>query len=397
VQATLARQCGILSRSLLSRSWDDNKKLKPADVIYLLQQDIWYSQDRIERIENYATTVLPALTKEDLEVLRANPLLNWETFPQFYKAMSMELVRVLSDFEPSLFDSIESVLAQFSRIVICWKNLISYIKDNRQRVILSVALKYGKAFVDAFLKKAMPIMGKHFRTNRNDVVGIFKNFQTSTRSIQALCSHVKVTKDVALAPMVPLVKKSLEVVIYEVKGMLQKNGCPSEAFFMGNLKHRDLNGCEVSADMPRDDSDEAEESEADSTRYTDEDANFGDSQGTDAEVNDDVAVNSVGRASAQTLPKSDPEKTNGTHEYSDTENDEEIKDLLDDNDNGESEILTALLETTSDVGNSSDEQDIPKGKRRAPSSSRQYAKKRRVASSTETKRNARSSRPKGLR
>ena len=84
-------------------------------------------------------------------------------------------------------------------------------------------------------------------------------------------------KDTTLATLVPKVKRSLETVIFQVKGMLLHNDCPSDAFFMGNLKHRDLEGREVSANMPREEDDKENE---DTDTHDDCDT------GSDADVSD---------------------------------------------------------------------------------------------------------------
>ena len=43
---------------------------------------------------------------------------------------------------------------------------------------------------------------------------------------------------------VPYLKKGLESFVFRVKAMLALNGC-SDAFWMGNLKNRDLRGEEI--------------------------------------------------------------------------------------------------------------------------------------------------------
>ncbi len=52
----------------------------------------------------------------------------------------------------------------------------------------------------------------------------------------------QITRDVSLTNQVPLVKKVLETFVYRVKAMLTVNQC-LEAFWLGNLKNRDLQVC----------------------------------------------------------------------------------------------------------------------------------------------------------
>lgn len=49
----------------------------------------------------------------------------------------------------------------------------------------------------------------------------------------------QIIKDIALTNQVPFLKKCLEAFVYRVKAMLTMNRC-LEAFWLGNLKNRDL-------------------------------------------------------------------------------------------------------------------------------------------------------------
>ena len=66
----------------------------------------------------------------------------------------------------------------------------------------------------------MPLVEKLFRKNRIECVELIKRLQGSTRFLQSVCSHSKISQDVSLANNVPLLKKSLEVLVFRVKAML---------------------------------------------------------------------------------------------------------------------------------------------------------------------------------
>ena len=101
-----------------------------------------------------------------------------------------------------------------------------------------------------------------FKKKRVDCVDLIKNLQLATRYLQTVCSHSKISQDVSLANNVPLLKKSLEVLVFRAKAMLAANDC-LEAFVLGNLKNRDLQGEEIlSQAATEDDEDEVEEEEA---------------------------------------------------------------------------------------------------------------------------------------
>merc|ERR1719495_884498 len=59
-----------------------------------------------------------------------------------------------------------------------------------------------------------------------------------------LCGHSKQYKDAALLKFVPKLKMTLELFVCQVKALMTKNRC-SEAFWMGNLKNRNLQGEEI--------------------------------------------------------------------------------------------------------------------------------------------------------
>jgi hypothetical protein len=104
-------------------------------------------------------------------------------------------------------------------------------------------------FLEDFTKIAMPIINNNFKNSMESCTNLLKTLQSGTRILQNIASHSKVTKDNVLTANVPLLKKSLEMLLSEVKIMLDGNGCLN-AFWIGNLKHRDISGEEVGSQMP---------------------------------------------------------------------------------------------------------------------------------------------------
>ena len=122
--------------------------------------------------------------------------------------------------------------------------LINLIKVFDSRPVLYACLKYGRLFVEAFLKQCMPLLDFSFRKHREDVLSLLETFQLSTRLLHHLCGHSKIHQDTRLTKHVPLLKKTLELLVCQVKAMLILNNC-REAFWLGNLKNRDLQGEEI--------------------------------------------------------------------------------------------------------------------------------------------------------
>ena len=53
--------------------------------------------------------------------------------------------------------------------------------------------QYGRLFLDLFLRSAMPALDSCFRDSTNEVVNLLKTLQHSTRLLQHVCTHSKVS------------------------------------------------------------------------------------------------------------------------------------------------------------------------------------------------------------
>lgn len=152
------------------------------------------------------------------------------------------------------------------------ENLAQLAKDSYKPSSIEALLKASKDAIEQVIRSVMPRLEHSLLSHKEEVLGILKKFQQYTRTIQTICSHVKSTKDKKLLRWVPPLKRSLESALIRVKQMLEANNCHG-AFWMGNLKHKGLDGKEVSAQIPLKreeldaddygDEEEAEEEEAD--------------------------------------------------------------------------------------------------------------------------------------
>ena len=57
---------------------------------------------------------------------------------------------------------------------------------------LGAILKFGRQFLELFLRQGMPMLDHMFRAHREDVQGLLKNLQLSTRALHHMCGHSKV-------------------------------------------------------------------------------------------------------------------------------------------------------------------------------------------------------------
>ena len=119
-----------------------------------------------------------------------------------------------------------------------------------------------RALHNIMILAGMPLVERLFKKKRLDCVDLIKSLQLATRYLQTVCSHSKISQDVSLSNSVPLLKKSMEVLVFRAKAMLAANDC-LDAFVLGNLKNRDLQGDEILSQASTEDDDEdGEEEEA---------------------------------------------------------------------------------------------------------------------------------------
>ncbi|XP_064464340.1 Fanconi anemia group D2 protein-like isoform X2 [Ornithodoros turicata] len=154
-------------------------------------------------------------------------------------------------------------LEKWNLAVAIFHKVLTTVKNDAVRANLSAALRFGRFFLERFLRGGMPVLDAQFKSCPMEVQALLKNLQQGTRFLQHACGHSKVMKDVGLTGQVPFVKRALESLVFRVKAMLRKHGC-QDAFWLGNLKNRDLQGEEILSQATVSE-DNGEHSNADST------------------------------------------------------------------------------------------------------------------------------------
>lgn len=129
-----------------------------------------------------------------------------------------------------------------------WKDvatILKYMSDIAKiletRNNLTAFFKKSIPVLKLFLSQGIPILELEFKDATQEVLEILKILQQSTRFLQSLCCHSRLKKDTALMSKVPYMRQLLETLLYKVKAALAANNC-SEAFWMGNLKNKDIHG-----------------------------------------------------------------------------------------------------------------------------------------------------------
>ncbi|XP_074260905.1 Fanconi anemia group D2 protein isoform X3 [Saimiri boliviensis] len=267
--ASLARQflCRVWPSGEKEKSHISNDQLHALLCIYLEHTD-----SVLKAIEEIAGVGVPELINSPKDASSSTfPTLTRHTFVVFFRVMMAELEKTVKKIEPGtaadsqqlevrnglsfpwlLFilppanwhEIHEKKLLYWNMAVRDFSILINLIKVFDSHPVLHVCLKYGRLFVEAFLKQCMPLLDFSFRKHREDVLSLLETFQLDTRLLHHLCGHSKIHQDTRLTQHVPLLKKTLELLVCRVKAMLTLNNC-REAFWLGNLKNRDLQGEEI--------------------------------------------------------------------------------------------------------------------------------------------------------
>jgi len=241
-----------IADEFLRKEWpsdDQTSSLKYNEALaYLIKLHIDVSESPLELLGQYTD-----MLDQFLEDRRRNenlPALSKGTFPIFYKAVSEDLTTVMKE---ELSTEIEGATAENDQdetfrithsCIRIFNALINIVKVMDTRPVLGSALKNGRLFLEAFLKHCMPILETTLKRKKDEVHSILKNLQQSTRCLHHFCGHLKVSQDVTLTNYVPSTKKCLETFVFRVKAMLAVNRCHS-AFWLGNLKNRDIHGNEI--------------------------------------------------------------------------------------------------------------------------------------------------------
>uniref|UniRef100_A0A670Z0W4 FA complementation group D2 n=1 Tax=Pseudonaja textilis TaxID=8673 RepID=A0A670Z0W4_PSETE len=223
---------GFLCQSWMQPSGTRQKGSQFNDALHtLLTIYMEYTHDILKEIEDISSIGVPELIRSSKDGYSSTyPTLTRQTFPIYFRVMLTKLetsVRSISAGKSS--DSSEIQL----------EKLLHWNLAVRDFHILVNLVKYGRLFIETFLKSGMPLLDYSFKKHREDVQSLLKTLQLSTRQLHHICGHSKIHQDTGLTSHVPLLKKSLELFVYRVKAMLALNHC-QEAFWVGILKNRDL-------------------------------------------------------------------------------------------------------------------------------------------------------------
>eukprot|EP00911_Craspedida_sp_UC1_P001033 UC1_evm1s774 len=183
------------------------------------------------------------------------------TFPVYYRTMLAATARAMAvagvdsasgaNLADALLDkpgalsllpdpttAIASRLADLSALVRVFYSLVKLTKVEmvRSKALVLATVKTSRRAVESFVRHCMPLLEACLKSHTTTVIAVIKDVQKSTRVLQNLCSHSKVSQDLTLTSQVPPLKRCLESLVVRAKTMLAANNCVS-AISIGTLKH----------------------------------------------------------------------------------------------------------------------------------------------------------------
>ncbi|XP_078207752.1 Fanconi anemia group D2 protein isoform X5 [Callithrix jacchus] len=206
--ASLARQflCRVWPSGEKEKSHISNDQLHALLCIYLEHTD-----SVLKAIEEIAGVGVPELINSPKDASSSTfPTLTRHTFVVFFRVMMAELEKTVKKIEPGTAADSQQI-------------------HEKKLLYWNMAVRDFSILINLI---------------REDALSLLETFQLDTRLLHHLCGHSKIHQDTRLTQHVPLLKKTLELLVCRVKAMLTLNNC-REAFWLGNLKNRDLQGEEI--------------------------------------------------------------------------------------------------------------------------------------------------------
>ncbi|XP_075893389.1 Fanconi anemia group D2 protein isoform X2 [Nelusetta ayraudi] len=280
-RASYREQTASLAKLFLCQDWvtasgEKERGSKFNEALHsVLRIYLEHADDVLKAVKEIVEEGIPELSALKDGSSSSWPTLNKQTFLVYYKVLMAELeqaVRKIPACKSS--DSAETQsekLLTWDMAVKDFHLLVKLVKLFDSRPIVNVCLKFGRLFLESFLKLGMPLLDSSFKRHKEEIQSLLKTFQLSTRQLHHMCGHSKILQDTSLTNHVPALKKSLELFVYRVKAMLTLHNC-QEAFWMGTLKNRTLQGEEIYSQQEDQQEDEEEEDDDDQSRQNQEES-----------------------------------------------------------------------------------------------------------------------------
>lgn len=179
-------------------------------------------------------------------------LIEQTSFPYSVSILD-QYIFMFRKFKPGSFEKVEHAFEMMNRLIRAEQPLYSLARLNQR--LLSPVMRAGRTFVELFLKVCLPYLNEKFKHYQGEVVQLCKAHQKPTRILQSFCAHSKSIQDTSLTGLVPPLRRCLELLLYQIKGLLHGHNA-TDAFQLGNLKHRDIHGELVNSQQVEDEEQE---------------------------------------------------------------------------------------------------------------------------------------------
>lgn len=235
-----------LAENFLSRQWKTPEGILEKGLLYNQSVDllasIYFKNKEVLALKN-----LTLQLSEDIKLLKSNKntlntfkCINKSNFPILYRNLGSALHDATkAGLEKGMTNSEHVQLWKEVATIMKHMSDIAKVLENRNN--LTAFFKKSLPVLKLFISQGIPILEIQFKSENQEILEILKILQQSTRFLQTLCCHSRLKKDTVLMSKVPHTRQLLETLIYKVKAVLAANKC-SEAFWMGNLKNKDIHG-----------------------------------------------------------------------------------------------------------------------------------------------------------
>jgi hypothetical protein len=237
--------------TLLQREWS-----VPADQACVKRfVELVLSFSRCEYTDSLA--LLDSLEREMYDVLvgegeegRKYPLLSLKTIPIFYQACLAHLSVLYSAKQApegeEIMDSLERLQSEM-RVFAALILLTKTASGEQNKKLFRSALRYGKVFLDAVVKRRFRLVSSSLKTAQKECFELIQTLQKATRQLTNILSQNKSQRDAALLSLAPGMRKTLEAILLMWRNVLKEHKC-EELFQMGTLKARRADGSELVKD-----------------------------------------------------------------------------------------------------------------------------------------------------
>ena len=271
-----SEQLASLAQTILENPPNENKdgKAAPSKTVIGAMFDVHasFTDSPSELLTQWTEELLPELegapTPKEVGCVDAQPLLTSNTVAAYLKVLFPLLITETKrlqlpgsgkkqkqtkkekalDKEGVDPGDVRDTLASLHQLVASFVQLVSATRHFGDSAVLGIAIKASADFLANFNKDALPFISTHFLLINTEAQALLKAIQPATRLLQTHCASVKQSLSTSAATSVPKLKREIEQLIFSVKQLLKDNGC-AEGFWMGNLKHKDSKGQEVSSQM----------------------------------------------------------------------------------------------------------------------------------------------------